>query len=873
MSRNQFPKRNFFHLLTNKLCSSKAIVFALALILTTTGLVSSQATTKTRSAPTNAIARKNATRQTAAVKSHLSDIDFESDARLEKIAARMDALNAEYINAPQARPKKKNKKSFSPQSLTTHVVNNTGDSGPGTLRQAIVDSNGDGMPSNIVFNIPTSDPGFASTTFTISPVTNLPAISGSDTTIDGATQTAFTGNTNPNGPEIVLNGGAMARSASNFALISTAANNAIRNLVINGFLGVFETDPETLEVFFAGGGNAILLSGPNATNNAVTGCYIGTDASGTSAAANEGTAISILGNSNHNQIGGTTAGDKNVISGNGQLGISIQTSGTGQLGNNTIQGNFIGTDVSGTANLGNGFTGILIRGSSNNLVGGTAPGAGNVSSGNGQNGVWFQGRVAVVSGVRVMFEASFNTVQGNKFGTNAAGTAAIANGIDGVRFGTGASHNLIGGTTAAARNICSGNTAHGVHMDSSRSLLNPYVPDSFNTIQGNFIGTDASGIGPIGNQLPGVICFFGAIDNLIGGTGPGEGNVIAYNTGSLVPDGLGGFVPVPGAGVSISFHPTFSDPSLANDPTIRNRISGNSIHSNTGIFPNDGLGIDLNAQGDESDATDGVTANDAGDADIGGNELQNFPVLSSVSSSGGTTTVTGSLNSAANALFSIEFFANDTCDPSGFGEGQYFLGTTGVTTDASGNASFSVVLPVTLGCRVVTATATDAAGNTSEFSHCVNPTPTVACNVATTQMWPPNHDLINVGLSVTASDNCPNPTVSIAVYSDEDDEAPTGDGNFSPDAKNIAPGTLRLRAERNGGADGRVYLIIVSVTDSTGNVARCCKTVTVPKSQSTASKQSVAAQAAAAEVYCQQNGAAPPGFVVVGDGPVVGPKQ
>ena len=130
-----------------------------------------------------------------------------------------------------------------------------------------------------------------------------------------------------------------------------------------------------------------------------------------------------------------------------------------------------------------------------------------------------------------------------------------------------------------------------------------------------------------------------------------------------------------------------------------------------------------------------------------------------------------------------------------------------------------------------------------------------------------------MGLSATASDNCPNPSLSVAVYSDEDDEAPTGDGNHSPDAKNIATGTLRLRAERDGNLDGRVYLIIVTATDSSGNMSKCCQTVTVPKSQSNANKQSVAAQAAAAMAYCQTNGGPPPGFVLVGDGPIVGPKQ
>lgn len=178
------------------------------------------------------------------------------------------------------------------------------------------------------------------------------------------------------------------------------------------------------------------------------------------------------------------------------------------------------------------------------------------------------------------------------------------------------------------------------------------------------------------------------------------------------------------------------------------------------------------------------------------------------------------------------------------------------------------------GTTTVSCTATDSSGNTSSCSFTVTVTdahaPTLACSVAITDLWPPNHNLINVGLSVTATDNCGNPAVSVAVFSDEDD---LDDGSHSPDAKDIAPGTLRLRSERSSGGDGRVYLIVVTATDSSGNVTRCCKTVTVAKSRSSANQQSVAAQAAAAEAYCHQNGAPPPNFFLVGDGPVVGPKQ
>jgi hypothetical protein len=174
------------------------------------------------------------------------------------------------------------------------------------------------------------------------------------------------------------------------------------------------------------------------------------------------------------------------------------------------------------------------------------------------------------------------------------------------------------------------------------------------------------------------VFFFDAAGNTVGGTASGAGNVIAFN----------------GSGVGMS------DRDL---PVNANRILGNSI------FNNEGLGIDL--------ADDGVTPNDAGDADTGVNELQNFPVLTSVSGTPGALTVQGTLNSTASSTFTVELFASSGADPSGFGEGRFFLGSTPVTTDAGGNGAFtfnSVVSPLNGG--VLTATVTDAAGNTSEFS-------------------------------------------------------------------------------------------------------------------------------------------------------------
>jgi hypothetical protein len=186
------------------------------------------------------------------------------------------------------------------------------------------------------------------------------------------------------------------------------------------------------------------------------------------------------------------------------------------------------------------------------------------------------------------------------------------------------------------------------------------------------------------------------------------------------------------------------------------------------------------------------------------------------------------------------------------------------------------VFPV--GATPVTCTVDDAAGNSSSCGFDVGvmdtEPPVVTCGVTKPKLWPPNHELVNVGLSATASDNCAGALpIAVAVFGDEDDLMPGGDGRHSPDAKDIALGTLRLRSERVGSADGRVYLGLESTTDGSGNTGHACCTVVVPHDPSPASMASVNAQAAAAVSYCTANGAPPPSYFVVGDGPVVGPKQ
>jgi CSLREA domain-containing protein len=348
-------------------------------------------------------------------------------------------------------------------------------------------------------------------------------------------------------------------------------------------------------------------------------------------------------------------------------GIVIKTNG-----GNTIIGNFIGTDATGTLPRPNGqyvsvpnpmvSNGIYVDATApNNIIGGTDVSERNVISGNN-------------FGVGIMLMSSGNIVRGNFIGTNAAGTSALGNG-----FGVGilrANSNTVGGTSAGAGNIISGNEMAAME-----------IAGSSNIIQGNYIGTDVTGILPIGNAWVGISIAGGelnpASNNLIGGTVPGAGNIIAFNA-------------TIGPGIGINDRAT----------TIGNAVLGNSI------FANGSLGIDIGPEG--------LTVNDVGDGDVGGNNLQNFPLLDSAGVFDAGTIINGTLNSQPATTYRLEFFANAACDPTGYGEGQTYLGFANVTTNGTGNAVFSANLSaVTSIGQLISATATDPNNNTSEFSACV----------------------------------------------------------------------------------------------------------------------------------------------------------
>ena len=438
---------------------------------------------------------------------------------------------------------------YKPAFAATFVVTNTNDSGPGSLRQAILDANSNFDISDVInFSIGTG-------VQTITPLSPLPTITES-VIIDGTTQPGYAGK-----PLIEING---SQAGAAFGVIIFAGFSTIRVLVINRFSR-----------------SGIVMSDTN--GNIIEDNYIGTDVTGSIALGNGGDGVLVASGIAFNII------RRNVISGNGGDGVDLSL---GFL--NTVEDNFIGTDATGTFALGNAMNGI---------------------------------------------RASFQTVE-------------------------------------ARRNLISGNQQNGI---SSGGL---------NVFQSNLIGTDVTGTLPIGNFVHGIR------SNLdeVGGLNEGEGNTIAFNGG----DGV--FAPFPAS-----------------------MILSNSI------FSNSGLGIDME--------NDGVSPNDPCDADAPFLGVQNHPVLTSAVRTNTNTVIAGTLDSTPNSTFIIQFFSNAACDPSGFGEGQRLIGSITVTSGASCVTSFVATFPNTsVTGMFITATATHSLDNTtidntSEFSPCVavmNPIPAQA---------------------------------------------------------------------------------------------------------------------------------------------------
>ena len=442
--------------------------------------------------------------------------------------------------------------------LASFLVINTGDSGPGSLRQAILDSDAaTGGTNTIDFNIPGSG------VQTIAPLSALPAITQS-VLIDGFSQPGYgetplielSGSQAGGGDGLTITGSAVTvrgldiNDFSQGAGIHVTGTGATGNWIHGNFLGTDPTGKQALpnnigvqidggaanntiggtragagNVISGNGRDGINIYGSGTSNNLVEGNYVGVNAGGTAALRNADWGV-ILDQASSNTVGGTTATARNVISGNQEGGVAIYG---GSAVNDLVEGNYIGTDITGTVALGNAYSGVYVGsgslfsdkppGSASNVtIGGTAAGAGNVISANGQNGIWITG--AGTTGV---------VVEKNFIGTDVTGTKPLGNTDDGVEIDGGAANTTIGGTTAGAGNVISANGDDGI-----------WITDAGTTgvvVEHNFIGTDVTGTKdtdvtgtkPLGNTDDGVEIAGGAANNTIGGTAAGAGNVISGN--------------------------------------------------------------------------------------------------------------------------------------------------------------------------------------------------------------------------------------------------------------------------------------------------------------------------------------------------------
>jgi titin len=802
------------------------------------------------------------------------------------------------------------------------VVNNTNDAGTGSLREAITSSNSMVGADTIIFYISISDAGYNSMngTWTISLQSLLPYMLGGNLFVDGSSQPGYSGT-----PKIAIT--TINPSSVLWAFGIFSSNNIIKGIQVCGFA------------------NGILLSEPSGTNNTIESCFIGTNHNGTSSMPNtngivinnnangnfisnniisgntangivikRSNNISIKGNkigcdsngtnpipnengitadsSSNNIIGGLLSSERNLISGNNQSGILI----TGRTStNNIVQGNYIGTDITGTAKLSNLF-GITVTKAYGNIIG-----RNNVISGNTDIGVLFTGKYTrnnivkgnyigtdytgtqlldnhkgvimkslansniiggntpvdrnIISGnleIGIYIEAAdSNKITGNYIGTDVTGMNKVAIGTigmndslvqgNGVEFNIVAKHNILGGPTYGERNIISGHKVYGVvyygHCNNNTTINNFIGTDvtsknplpnatgicfdcasnhndvincvlsgnigyglfyvtrgtEFNRLLGNMIGVDSSGTMAVPNDI-GMVVSTGTANNTIGGSSASERNIFSGNNlsglmitnqltennlikGNYFGTDITGTIAIPNlSGVMFS---TFSkhntlDSNLISGNTLAGLIINEQADSNiiinnkigtdiTGmqelgngsggiyidqgakyntigtttspniiafnsdggillkndnskfnkisgnsIFENDGIGIDIFPFGI-------VNINDAGDYDNGPADMLNSPIISNAQYNSGNTIIQGSVDCPNPSDAIIELFVASP-DVSGCGQGKRFAGIA--LPDINGNWSFST--NTLLQTDLITATTIDNTGNTSEFSQNLN---------------------------------------------------------------------------------------------------------------------------------------------------------
>ena len=304
----------------------------------------------------------------------------------------------------------------------------------------------------------------------------------------------------------------------------------------------------------------IYIYGDGTDRNLVSGNYVGTNATGTSSIPNSGSGVMISGGAKGSTIGGDGTGTGNLVSGNSEAGVYIYGEGTEY---NRVTGNYVGTDVTGTYAIPNSRNGIRVSGGAmGNSIGDFGVGAGNLVSGNSDGGIYIYGD-----------GTDYNYVIGNLVGTTADASSELGNGRYGVVIFNGPRHNQIGGDTPGQRNVVSGNEWEGIRINWA----------SYNTVIGNYVGTNGSGDGALGNHSRGILVW-AASHNTIGGTGPGEGNLFSGNHGEgITVQGERGFFALPDlSGLSPEYAGVF--------PTIDFPNGQGPFTSVDGITPTTGTG-------------------------------------------------------------------------------------------------------------------------------------------------------------------------------------------------------------------------------------------------------------------------------------------
>jgi hypothetical protein len=487
----------------------------------------------------------------------------------------------------------------------------------------------------------------------------------------------------PNSDGVVIDSGAHDNTIENGNLIS--GNNSSGITVRSGPNSIFSN-------YICGNGGAGVLLTSGASANKVGFNDIGTN--GYVAIPNGQDGVRLDAFAHDNVI------DFNVISGNSGSGVALVGAYTT---GNVVSNNRIGTDGGGTSAIGNTHGVYVALGAHDNTIGGSWPP--NIISGN-------RG-----SGVCLSLDSNHNSVLGNYIGLTSRGDQALGNGTDGVLMNEGAYDNTV------ASNVISGNDGSGVGLG---SYENGVVA---NWLVGNWIGLSATTLAAVGNHEAGVTTTtagnFITYNVVSGNNGPGilltgaraVNNLVYHN---LVGTEYNGIDSMPNGGAGVAITNTASSNQISSNTiafnagtgvqvgaTPNDLCTGNAILAN-GIFANGALGIDL--------GNDGVTPNQNPDHQPGPNMWQNCPIVNSATSDGTNTTLAGALQSTPNTTFTLQFFVNNALDPSGFGQGERLLYSGQVTTGADGAASLQLLVSGGTPGQFVTATATDPAGNTSEFS-------------------------------------------------------------------------------------------------------------------------------------------------------------